>query len=273
MKLSCLPVSWFNDILSGEKSLEDWGRFAASLGLDGVDFSIMFFQDKDNSDLDDLREEIERAGLETCMLACYPDFTHPDATERLGQVEQMRAIIRSAARLGAALIRVTAGQRYPEVTREQGVKWAIEGLRQVLPEADRLGITLAYENHTKGAPWQYWDFSQHSEIFLEILDSLADTSLGVNFDTANPLVSNEDPLVLLDAVRSKVVSVHAFDVRASGSLEPVILGTGVSPFRQIFSILKDDGFDSWICIEEASRTGPVGFESAVSFVRGVWEEA
>jgi len=272
VKLSCLPVSWFNDILTGKKSLKDWVWFAASLGLDGVDFSVLFFQDSDEVGLCELREEIERIGLKACMLASYPDFTHPDAGERIRQIEEMRNIIQVTSQLGAHLIRVTAGQRHPGVTRQQGIEWAVEGLREVLPEADRLGVTLAYENHTKGAPWQYWDFSQRSDIFLEILEGLSDTSLGVNFDTANPLVSNEDPLVLLKAVKDRVVSVHAFDVRAAGSLEPVILGTGVTPFRHIFSILKAEGFDGWICIEEASRTGAEGFEKAVSFVRRVWEE-
>jgi sugar phosphate isomerase/epimerase len=143
VKLSCLPVSWFNDILNGGKTLEDWVRFAASMGLDGLDFSIIFFQDKDDSDLYHLRQQIEGVGLETCMLAAYPDFTHPDAAERSRQVKQMRSIIQLADKLGAALIRVTAGQRYPGVTQEQGVRWAVEGFRQVLPDADRLGITLA----------------------------------------------------------------------------------------------------------------------------------
>ena len=273
MKLSCLPVSWFGDILSGRMSLEEWMRFAVGLGLDAIDFTVLFLKNRDASYLDSLREAILRHGLELCMLTCYPDFTHPNAVERARQVEEMVVNIRAAARLGAKLVRMTAGQRHPGVNREQGVEWAIEGLRQVLPEADRLGITLAYENHTKGTPWQYWDFSQPTEIFLEILNGLADTSLAVNFDTANALVGNEDPLALLEAVKEKVISVHAADIRAPGSLEPVVLGAGVVPFHKIFSILKGNGFDGWICIEEASRTGHVGFEKAVSFVRGVWEEA
>jgi sugar phosphate isomerase/epimerase len=254
-------------------SLEEWMRFAATLELDAVDFTVLFLESRDTGYLDNLREAMHRYGLQLCMLACYPDFTHPDAAERALQVEETVANVGAAARLGAKFVRVTAGQRYPGVAREQGVEWAVEGLRQVLPEADLVGITLAYENHTKGAPWRYWDFSQSTDVFLEILDGLAGTSLGVNFDTANAFVAYEDPIALVETVKDKVVSVHAADIRAPGSLEPVVLGTGVAPFCQIFSILKGNGFDSWICIEEASGTGPAGFERAVSFVRRVWEEA
>jgi sugar phosphate isomerase/epimerase len=52
-----------------------------------------------------------------------------------------------------------------------------------------------------------------------------------------------------------------------------VLGTGLTPFIDIFATLKRAGFDGWICIEEASRTGPVGFERAVSFVRHTWDAA
>jgi sugar phosphate isomerase/epimerase len=248
-------------------------RYCGTLGIDGVDFSVLLLQEKHAGDLVGLRREIERAHLQVAMLVCYSDFTTPDQHQRRSQVDDTRANIRLARTLGATLLRVTAGQRYPGVTRRQGVAWVQESLRLLLPEADRLGITLAYENHSKGAPWRYWDFSQSTEIFLEILDGLRDTSLRVNFDTANALVVNEDPLNLLAAVKDRVVSLHAADVRAPGALEPVIVGTGVAPLRQCFSVVKDSGFDGWISIEEASRTGPAGFEQAVAFVRKTWAQA
>ncbi|MDE0554825.1 MAG: hypothetical protein OXI24_11445, partial [Candidatus Poribacteria bacterium] len=43
MKLSCLPVSLYDDIFSGKSSVADWIQFGAELGLDAVDFSIKFF--------------------------------------------------------------------------------------------------------------------------------------------------------------------------------------------------------------------------------------
>jgi sugar phosphate isomerase/epimerase len=273
MKLSCIPVSFYDDIFSGKKSVVDWVHFAAALGLDGVDFSVKFFPTRERQVLNTISEMAQKVGIELCMLACYPDFTHPDAGQRTQEIEQMKADVRLTAALGARFARVTAGQNHPGIHREQGIRWAVEGLRQALDEADKMGVTLVYENHTKGAPWQYWDFSQPAEIFLEILNNLAETSLGVCFDTANPLVIGEEPTALLEAVIKKVVVVHAFDIRASGAFEPVLVGTGVSPIKQVFFILKRNGFDGWLSIEEASRTGEEGFEKAISFVRRAWEEA
>jgi len=273
MKLSCLPVSLYEDIFSGKKSVVDWVRFATTLELDGVDLSVKFFPTREEQELDAIRQEIKRTGLELCTLVCYPDLTHPDAGQRAGEIEQMKADVRLAAELGARFVRVTAGQRHPGLQREQGIRWVIEGFRQGLDEAEKLGITLAYENHTKGAPWQYWDFSQPAAIFLEILNALDGTPLRVCFDTANPLVIGEDAIALLEAVKERVVILHAFDIRTVGAFEPVRPGTGVAPIKQAFSILKASGFDGWVSVEEASRTGKDGFEKAVAFVRGAWEEA
>ena len=272
MKLSCLPVSLYDDVFSGRKSVSDWVHFAATLGLDGVDFSVKFFSDREAEGLNSLRAEIEEVGIEPCMLACYSDFTQPDPDLRESEIEQMREDLQLAATLGIRFVRVTAGQRHPGVAREQGVQWVVTGFRQALDEAEKLGVGLAYENHTKGAPWQYWDFSQPQEIFLEILDNLADTPLKVCFDTANCLVMNEDAIALLETVKNRVAIVHAFDIQAAGSFEPVLVGSGVAPNRQVFSILKRAGFDGWVSIEEASRSGREGFEKAISFVRSAWEE-
>ena len=273
MKLSCIPVSLYEDIFSGKQSVSDWIHFAASLGLEGVDFSVKFFPNRDAKTLNAIAAEGKKIGLEFCALACYPDFTHPNAEQRAQEIEQMKADVQLTAALGAKYARVTAGQNHPGTDREQGISWAVDGLRAVLAEADRLGITLVYENHTKGAPWQYWDFSQPSDIFLEILNSLADTSLKVCFDTANSLVLREDPIALLKAVMDKIAVVHVFDIRTPGEFETVLVGTGASPINQVLSILKRNGFDGWLSIEEASRTGEEGFEKAVPFVRRAWEEA
>ena len=273
MKLSCIPVSLYEDIFSSKRSVSDWIHFAAALGLEGADFSVKFFPTRDKATLNTLVAEGKEIGIEFCALACYPDFTHPEAEQRAQEIEQMKADVQLTAALGAKYARVTAGQNHPGTDREEGIGWAVEGLRKAVDEADRLGVTLVYENHTKGAPWQYWDFSQPSEIFLEILNALADTSLKVCFDTANSLVLREDPIALLEAVMDRIAVVHVFDIRTPGEFETVLVGTGASPIKQVLSILKRNGFDGWLSIEEASRTGEEGFEKAVPFVRRAWEEA
>ena len=219
------------------------------------------------------RAALEESNIEPCMLACYCDLTHPDTAQRSQELTDLKADIGLAKALGVKFIRVTAGQNHLGIERETGVRWVTDGFRRALDEAEKHGITLAYENHTKGAPWDYWDFSQPTEIFLEILDALADTPLGVCFDTANPLVLGEDVLALLDKVIQRIVVLHIFDLRAVRVFEPVRVGTGASPIPQIFSRMRQTGYDGWLSIEEASRSGQEGFEQSIAYVRNTWEQA
>lgn len=273
MKLSCLPVSLYDDIFTGKSTVANWIQFGAELGLDAVDFSIKFFPRRNAETVNQTRASLQTFEIEPCMLACYSDFTHPDAAQRAQELTDLKMDIVLAKALGAKLVRVTAGQNHPGTERVAGVRWVTDGFRRALDEAETHGITLAYENHTKGAPWRYWDFSQPTEVFLEILDALADTPLRVCFDTANPLVLGEDVLALLDKVIERVAVLHVFDMRETGVFEPVRVGTGAAPIQQVFRRMKQAGYDSWLSIEEASRLGQQGFEQAIAYVRNAWEQA
>lgn len=272
MKLSCLPVSLYDDIFSGKSTVVDWIRIGAGLGLDAVDFSVKFFPHRDEKLLNIVRTILAERGVQTCMLACYSDFTHPDPTQRAQELINLKSDIALAKTLGAKFVRVTAGQNHPGTDRKDGVRWVTEGFRHALDEAEKYGITLAYENHTKGAPWQYWDFSQPSEIFLEILNQLSDTPIGVCFDTANPLVLKEDVLELLEKVIDRIVVLHVFDMHEAGTFKPVRVGTGASPIPQTFTRMHQNNYDGWFSIEEASRQGKRGFEESVAYVRETWQQ-
>lgn len=274
MRLSCIPASYFVDLMEGRMTLEAWIDLAAALDLDGLDFGQAWFRDRRPRTIAGLRRRIEDKGLQACMLTCAPDFTHPEPTGRQATCDEMRAMIELAHQLGAPLIRVTAGQAHPSVSRAQGIAWVCEGITKLLPDAEAAGVTFAYENHTKASVWQYRDFSEDSTIFLEIVRAMEGTALRVNFDTANPLVHDEDPLPLLRQVAHRVASIHANDTRARGRFDFCVVGQGLVPYAEIFTFLKRTvGFDGWISVEEYSRTGDQGFREAIRFVRDAWAAA
>ena len=79
MLLSCLPVSFFSDIVEGRMTVPEWAFLAEEIGLDGYDISIMFVRDHSAAALKRLREKCERSDLPLVMVTSYPDFTHPDS--------------------------------------------------------------------------------------------------------------------------------------------------------------------------------------------------
>jgi sugar phosphate isomerase/epimerase len=271
MKLSCLPVSFFDEIISGRMSVRDWARMGAELRLDAIDLSILFVPDRSTASLTVLRHQIESAGMSVAMITSYPDFTHPDPRQRAKELESEIRVVETALRLGARLVRVTAGQAHPETEKADGISWAVEGLCCLAERVGGLGIQLVYENHAKPGAWEYADFSQPPEIFLEIVRQTAGASLGVNFDMGNAATFAEDPVQLLEAVLDRVGSLHASDSSTRGALNHCLLGTGITPYPALFACLKRNNWDGWICMEEASQLGKDGVQRAASFVRATWE--
>ena len=273
MKLSCLPVSFFAEITSGKMSVAEWARMGAGLKLDAVDLSILFLPERSVRAAETVRQQVEAEGTSITMLTTYPDFTHPDPAQRKNELELEIEAVKLAAALGAHLIRVTAGQAHPETSIKDGIGWAANGLACLVEAAGSLGVQLAYENHAKPGAWEYTDFSQPPEIFLEILARVPSPLLGVNFDTGNATAFTADPLAFLEQIAGRVVSVHASDTSERGRLNHVLLGTGVTPFRALFRGLKSSGWDGWICMEEASGLGRPGVEAAAKTIRRIWTDA
>jgi sugar phosphate isomerase/epimerase len=254
-------------------SVPEWARTAASIGLDGYDVSILFVKERSPSELMALRAACERSGLPLVMVTSYPDFTHPDPCQRERELALAIEVTEISAALGARYVRVTAGQAHPETGREEGISWAVNGLVSLVEATRDLGVTHVYENHAKPGAWRYTDFSQPPDIFLEIAERTTAAGLGVNFDTGNAASFADDPVDLLNAVVGRVVSVHAADTAAKGVQQAVLLGTGVTPFPELFAALKRAGWDGWICMEEYAQMGREGVEKAARFIRSAWRAA
>ena len=169
MKVSCLPVSLFTEINEGRMSVNDWIRSAPSLGLDGVDVSMMFIKYHTAAYIREFRNMLEESGIPIVMSTTYPDFTHPDKLQRERELQYFKSDLALCSQLGIRYLRVLAGQAHPETGRKDGVRWAIDGIRRSADAADRFGIQMLYEDHSKPGAWDYVDFSYPPEIFLEIL--------------------------------------------------------------------------------------------------------
>lgn len=270
MNLSCLPVSLYAEFVTGRRSLGDWFRMAAALGLDGADLSVAHLPSRARADLEAVRREAEDAGVQIVMLATYTDFTHPDPAERARQSDELRQWIEAAPHLGVSFLRVTAGQAHPVVAEADGLAWAVAGLTACLDDARTAGVRLLYENHVRGAVWSANDFTQPAARFLEVARQTHSSGLEILFDTANCLALNDNPLDVLQQVIERVGAVHLSDIRRAGAFEPTVIGTGAAPIPQLLGMLIKQGFDGWVSIEEASRTAEAGFQQAVAYADSAW---
>ena len=272
MKISAFPKCYLDDI-AGDRSMSifDWIEMAKALPAQGLEMYEGFFTSLDDSYILEVRDAITDADFAMPMLCCSPNFTHPDADERKRAVEHEAKMIRVTRLLGGAgaVCRVLSGQRYPQVSREQGLEWVVECIEQVLPVARENGIILGLENHYKDGFWRYPEFAQKMDIFLELLSAIPEREFfGVQYDPSNAIVAGDDPLELLRAVADRVVSMHASDrfltegytlddlrdsdgaIGYSPALQHGVTGQGLNDFDAIFELLSAVGFDGWVSIED-----------------------
>lgn len=274
MKMSCLSVSLFPAILNGEMSIREYAGFCKSIGLNAFDLGLILLKNHTPKYIDQIKSDISMEGIPLTMVTTYPDFTHPDSLQREREFDYLVHDIALASAVGASFLRVTAGQAHPDIKEEDGIQWAVDYLKKAAPISDKYGITLVYENHSKPGAWEYMDFSNPSHIFLAIAKQLRETSIGINFDTANILVAGEDKtLEVLDQVIDQVKTIHVAETATKGKMDPVPLGHGIVPFNEIFSYLKSKNFNGWLCLEEWGNKGTEGVAEAVSFVKETWEKA
>jgi sugar phosphate isomerase/epimerase len=267
-RISVFPKCYFDELTDGRMPLADWIRAAATLGGEGVEQYDGFFRSFAPADVDPIVRLMEETGQITSMLCFSPDFTHPDAAERRRQVERQKAAIDLTVRLGAKHCRTLSGQRFPGLTRGDGVARTLDGIRRSLEHAERAGVTLCMENHYKDGRWRYPEFAQAEDIFLEIVDGIDSPYFGVQYDPSNAIVGGYDPIRFLERVRTRVVTVHASDryLAPGASLDDLRerdgatgyadtlkhgeTGTGLNDYDAIFRILAAAGFDGWISIED-----------------------
>ncbi len=252
-------------------SVFDWINMARDLPCEGLELYEGFLWHHDDAYLDSVGEALQSAGFAMPMLCCSPDFTNPDANARKRAFDQEVEMIRITRKLGGpgATCRVLSGQRYPEVSRAQGVAWVVDAIQRLLPIAGSFDVVLGMENHYKDGSWRYPEFAQKQDVFLEVVNAIDNrTHFGVQYDPSNAIVAGDDPLALLDKVKDRVVSMHASDrylaegatldelrqtdgtLGYSPNLRHGVTGQGLNDYPYIFKALKSVGYSRWISIED-----------------------
>ncbi len=186
--------------------------------------------------------------------------------------------------LGGSYCRVLSGQRRPELTRDEGVKFAADSIEACLPYAADRDITLILENHYKDDFWEFPEFAQSMDVFCQLVASIEHPNFGVNYDPSNTYLAGEDPIELLKRVSHRVVTMHASDrYLAEGTIEDLRkeeggaigyakrlrhgeIGKGLNDYDAIFSELKSKKFDGWISIEDGVD-GMEQLSRSVSFLK------
>ncbi len=293
MPLAAFPKCFLNAMVNGPMMPEEWVDLAAKLDIDGLEF-YWGFTPRENDEINRLRAYVEARNLCVPMMCYSPDFIQPDAARRRAEIEKQKEVIEVTAKLGGSFCRVLSGQRRDDVSRADGVKMAADCITELLPFAEKHGVVLVLENHYKDGFWDFPEFAQKMDVFLELLDAIPKSAwFGVNYDPSNAIIAGDDPIELLEAVKHRVVTMHASDRYFEGGsvddlrqleahpqqgyapiLKHGVIGRGLNDYDKIFSILKGVNFSGWISIEdgEDATVGMVHLRESAIFLRHKMKE-
>ena len=268
-KLAAFPKAFMVALCKeGTMTVSEWIQLASTLDVQGLEWYAGFLEMADEKNWPRFRKEVEDTGKVIPMMCCSPDFTHPDAAFREKEIAKQKRWIDMTHTLGGSYCRVLSGQRRPELTLDEGVKFAADSIYACLPYAQERGITLIIENHYKDDFWDYPEFAQKMDVFCKLVEAVNHPNFGVNYDPSNTYLAGEDPIELLKRVSHRVVTMHASDrYLAEGTIEDLRkeeggaqgyakrlrhgeIGKGLNDYDAIFSELKSKGFNGWISIED-----------------------
>lgn len=288
LKIAAFPKCYI-DRIAGDRSMSvfEWIENARALDADGLEMFDGFFESLDDAYIDRVGDAIRAAGFAMPMLCCSPDFTQADPDARRRAIEHEVRLIQVARRLGGpgTICRVLSGQRHPGLDRREGLERVVACIEQVIPVAREQDVILGLENHYKDSFWQYPEFAQKQDLFLELLAAIPErTHFGVQYDPSNAIVAGDDPIALLEAVADRVVSMHASDrflaegatlddlrqgdgtLGYSPDLRHGVTGKGLNDYEAIFRILADHRYQGWVSIEDGMN-GMDEMAESLAFLR------
>ncbi len=192
---------------------------------------------------------IRSAGLRVSSLCRGGWFSAPTKEERRERVEDNRRAIEEAALLGAPVLVIVSGPADGQ-TLEDARETVLEGLREVLPDAEKAGVTLGIE------PLHPMYAAERSVVVTlkqanDMAEQLSSHAAGVVVDVFH-VWWDPDVMQQIERARGKIVGFHVSDwpVPLPGILMGrAMMGDGVIEIRKLRQAVDATGYDGPIEVE------------------------
>ena len=246
---SSLNAFSFNDALLAGKdgsppkmTLFQVLEFCAEQNFDAIDPTGYYFPGYPKVPTDDYIAKFKKRafelGVDISGTGIRNNFASPDKAARAKDVELAKNWIEAAAKLGAPVIRVFAGQEQPGADREEVNKWMAEDLRTCAEHGKKFGVVVGVQNHG--------DFLKTAEQTIRLVEMVNSEWVGVILDTGN---YPTDPYAEIAAVLPYTVN---FQIKESpyGKDSPERLD-----LDRFVKIVRDAGYRGYLPIETLTVKG------------------
>ena len=246
VKLSCNLYSFNGPIQSGKMKLDDAIEFCARLNFAAVDPTAYYFPGypavPDNSYLYAIKRKAFLLGLDISGTGVRNDFTHPENDRRAAEVELVKTWIECAARLGAPVLRVFAGEGVPRgYSREEVTGWVVDSLRQCAGHGRKFGVMPVLQNHS--------DFIQTADDVIAILNGVDSDWLGLHLDIGS-FRQADDPYAEIAKVAPYAVTWQIKENLFAGGKEVK------TDLGKLMAIIQSVGYRGYLPLETLGEGDP-----------------
>lgn len=225
--------------------LFDYPLIAKELGFEFVEQDNLHFPGDlpRQEDIIRMKDCCEAAGINSSLLLCgaLGDAADADSTKRKEAVRKYQAWIEAASHLGCQFMRVVCAD-FVSVSNEEKMKYAIDGVSQLVESAAAHNIQLLIENHN--------GYSSDPDWLVGLIRAIDDPSCGILADFTEWRM-NRDPLVLYPdpyrgmeilAPYTRSVGAKSIDFDAEGNETKV-------DYQRMMRILLAAGFRGIVAVE------------------------
>ncbi len=179
IRLGLNAYSFDEPLRAGTMTLDDVVDYCARQGLDGLDATGYYFPGYPKVPGDEFLHGLKRRafvnGVTISGTGVRNDFAVEDRDARHRDVAMVKDWIEAAAKLGASVVRIFAGQKVPDGgTFERTLEWMVPDIRDCVDHGRRHGVIVGLQNHN--------DFVKTAQETIRIHEAVASEWFGVIVD-------------------------------------------------------------------------------------------
>ena len=228
-------------------TVEDYLKFAAELGVDGITLESCFVPRRHDAGY--LREVGAFATQHKMDLVW--GWGHPDGLEAGKNKKEFKDMIKAfeqAKAVGAPVMKVVGSSlMFRKAPHGPQIKRLTHMFKEAVQVAQDYDVKLAVENHI--------DFT-HEEI-LQLIEAVGSPYLGLNFDTGNFLRLLSDPIKGAEKLAKYTLATHVKDLKVQKGVSPeewyflscTPVGDGYVDNRRLAQLLQDAAFPGFLAVE------------------------
>jgi sugar phosphate isomerase/epimerase len=245
LKTSLNAYSFNAPLLDGNMTIADMLDFCASAGFEGVDITGYYFKGYPQVPTDDYLFSIKRKafslGIEISGTGVRNDFTIADKTKREQEVLLVKNWIEVAAKIGAPVIRIFAGnQKNQGISQEKVTDWMLKDIQACVDYGKQYGVIVGLQNHN--------DFIQTAAQVIKIIETINSEWFGLILDTGSYRVL--DPY---EEITKSIKYTVNWQIKEKIFMNGAEIETDMD---KLMSIIKASGYKGYLPIETLGEGDP-----------------